>query len=172
MKKIVCLILFLMVGFAAQVQAGQIADALADYARKTAPDGGMVYLNALCSPFDVTLPGPYGGACQITGSFCGKSGTFDMIYSSYQLAPELACNGTITVGLEFDSLTAPSYVEITMNGGPLDYTYQSQAYLVYYDNVVARLDIVTAQLTAISGNVIINNQTIPLDDTLADLLIL
>lgn len=172
MKKIVCVVLFLMMGVAAQAQAGQIADALADYARSAAADSELVQLNALCTPMDVTLPGPYGGTARITGSFCGKTGNFDIIYTDYQGAPGLVCNGTVQAGLEFDSLANPTAIDISIDGGPLDYTYEGQVYTVYYDNVVARLDLVSLTLTALSGNVVINNLTIPLDDALADLLIL
>jgi len=171
MKKTFFLFLFLIMGVATQVQAGQFSNTLSDFIRTNSEEENIAFFQA-CYPLSVNLPGDYGGSCQVNGSFCNSSGNFTFIYTDYQTAPGLVCNGTVSTTLEFDSLLSPTYIKITMDGGPINVTYEGQLYEVYYSQVEVNLSLTTLELIAINGYITINGQSYPLDNNLAGLLIL
>jgi hypothetical protein len=163
--------LFLLIGGATQLQAGQFSTALSEFIANNSEEENIAFFQA-CYPLSVNLPGEHGGSCQVDGNFCNSSGNFTFIYTNYQTAPGLFFSGTINTTLTFDSMLSPTYVKITMDGGPINATYSGQPYELYYNQIEVNLSLTTMQLTTVNGSIMINGQSYPLDDNLANLLIL
>jgi len=140
-----------------------------------APAAGHRRADVGCQEFATTLPGANGGTASTSGQLCLNASTESMemssllSYDSYSPAAGVTITGSVAVVIAIQGTQAA----IAFHGGPLYYVVGGASHSVEFNQVAVGYDLSSGsmQATQVSGTIIVDGTSIPMDMSLAPYLL-